>query len=676
MAEIASGGRRPKLTGSALVAHAAYTAGFRGQALLTAVAIAMAESRGNPSARKNDSIEDSVGLWQINIDPRKSWGRARARKHGGASGLMDPYENARAAYDISNQGKNFNPWSTYKQKKNSYTNWLGTAATAIRKIGLNSIEPSTRTMGNDSTRRVLRRGSKGTDVRRLQEFLGIKVDGDFGPQTESAVRSYQRSRGLKVDGVVGPQTWGSLYSGESAVRSTSRSSSSSSSSGSSSDAMFVGGSSGWVMPVAGGTYSNDWGNPRSGGRTHAGTDIFAPRGTPIRSPVAGKIKTSMYGDSGGMGGYRVWVEGDDGYDYYFAHMNGMPSVRPGQRVSAGTMVGRVGTSGNAQGTSPHLHLGIRRRGSSSWVNPYNFLRGSASNTEYTMEDFQLTQTAEDLAYQLYGAEARFFLQHRELGPILRRAASQNWDSARLEGAVTRTNWWRTTSQTERTLQALKATDPQSYRQTRTEMRRTVTRVERTVGVDLSSERRNRLAIMAMAYGWSEQDLVEYVTAESKWRGRDDLKGQLAAEWDWIKAESNNWGVPVASRWAWMRARDIVSGRSQRDNVTAYFTQMAKSRYPWLADEIDAGTTVSEYAEPYRQLAAELLEDLPENFDLSNRHMRSMLDYQRQDGYRRSMNLSEAADYLRGLPEWRKTEQAQQQYAGVASSLAEMFGARA
>jgi hypothetical protein len=54
---------------------------------------------------------------------------------------------------------------------------------------------------------VLKKGSKGESVRTLQDFLKITVDGDFGPKTESAVKSYQKKNGLVVDGVVGPKTW-------------------------------------------------------------------------------------------------------------------------------------------------------------------------------------------------------------------------------------------------------------------------------------------------------------------------------------------------------------------------------------------------------------------------------------------------------------------------------------
>ena len=58
---------------------------------------------------------------------------------------------------------------------------------------------------------LLKNGSKGEDVKKLQEKLGLAADGDFGPVTESKVKVWQASNGLTADGVVGDGTWTKMF---------------------------------------------------------------------------------------------------------------------------------------------------------------------------------------------------------------------------------------------------------------------------------------------------------------------------------------------------------------------------------------------------------------------------------------------------------------------------------
>jgi putative chitinase len=58
---------------------------------------------------------------------------------------------------------------------------------------------------------LLKVGSKGDDVKKLQEKLGVEAIGTFGPKTEAAVKAWQKANGLKDDGIVGPTTWSKLF---------------------------------------------------------------------------------------------------------------------------------------------------------------------------------------------------------------------------------------------------------------------------------------------------------------------------------------------------------------------------------------------------------------------------------------------------------------------------------
>ena len=58
---------------------------------------------------------------------------------------------------------------------------------------------------------LLKKGSIGDDVKKLQIKLGLTADGNFGPGTESAVTKWQSNNGLTADGIVGDGTWSKMF---------------------------------------------------------------------------------------------------------------------------------------------------------------------------------------------------------------------------------------------------------------------------------------------------------------------------------------------------------------------------------------------------------------------------------------------------------------------------------
>jgi murein DD-endopeptidase MepM/ murein hydrolase activator NlpD len=145
---------------------------------------------------------------------------------------------------------------------------------------------------------------------------------------------------------------------------SSRRSSSSSSSARRSGPSFIAGNGGWMCPVQGPrAFTNDWGQPRSGGRRHQGTDILSPRGTPVVASVGGTVR----GHNSSLGGISYYLNGDDGNTYFGTHLDSLSGASG--RVSQGTVLGYVGNTGNARGGPTHLHFEIHPGGGAA-VNPY------------------------------------------------------------------------------------------------------------------------------------------------------------------------------------------------------------------------------------------------------------------------------------------------------------------
>ena len=128
-------------------------------------------------------------------------------------------------------------------------------------------------------------------------------------------------------------------------------------------------SSGWLRPCAYRCVSSPFGNrdaPTAGASTnHQGIDLSAPEGTPIYASRTGVVTAATFGKSAG---YYVSINHGDGFSSIYMHMTRYV-VSKGQAVSAGQVIGYVGSTGVS--TGPHLHFGISYNG--KYVNPANYI---------------------------------------------------------------------------------------------------------------------------------------------------------------------------------------------------------------------------------------------------------------------------------------------------------------
>jgi murein DD-endopeptidase MepM/ murein hydrolase activator NlpD len=131
--------------------------------------------------------------------------------------------------------------------------------------------------------------------------------------------------------------------------------------------------SGFAFPVYSeqASVADDWGGPRQIG-PHQGNDIFAPFGSPVLAVADGVVRKV---GTLPISGNRLWLHTDGGDAFFYAHMSAFaPAAVTGRRVKAGTVLGFVGNTGDAEPTPPHLHFEVHPGGEAEdAVNPHQIL---------------------------------------------------------------------------------------------------------------------------------------------------------------------------------------------------------------------------------------------------------------------------------------------------------------
>jgi hypothetical protein len=179
----------------------------------------------------------------------------------------------------------------------------------------------------------------------------------------------------------------------------------------------------YKFPVPGGNYNNSWGAPRSGGRTHEGVDIFAPHGSPIVAPADGVVQMGNYNRSGN---FIRFFDGA-GNKMFMGHLSGF-AVQDGA-VKVGQIIGYVGDTGNAKGTSPHVHFEYHP-GNAGPVNPFPLLKGMETGAVGMLEGgpLDLSNTTYDMV--IGQAAAQYGVPFGVLKALLMSESSLNPNAGR------------------------------------------------------------------------------------------------------------------------------------------------------------------------------------------------------------------------------------------------------
>jgi murein DD-endopeptidase MepM/ murein hydrolase activator NlpD len=143
-------------------------------------------------------------------------------------------------------------------------------------------------------------------------------------------------------------------------------------------------------------FSDTWGAARSGGRRHQGTDVMAPKGTPVVAVADGFVEAM---EDGRRSGYYVRLRHADNWVTWYIHLNNdtpgtddgsggpeaafAPGLEVGDFVAAGDVIGYTGDSGNAESRAAHTHFELQHN--DRYLNPYPYLQAAWDRLQRELE---------------------------------------------------------------------------------------------------------------------------------------------------------------------------------------------------------------------------------------------------------------------------------------------------
>lgn len=256
--------------------------------------------------------------------------------------------------------------------------------------------------------------------------------------------------------------------------------------------------------------------------------------------------------------------------------------------------------------------------------------------------------------------------------LTREFAGSDVDEARIEGALSATDWWKTHEGDQRKAIEERMSDPASYNAGVEGRFRTLASLAGQVGVQVSEGRLRNIARDAYDFNWDQAEMRAALANEFDYNPDTGAQDQSRIVGD-LRQLASDYLVPLGEQTIDQWGRQIVAGTATNEDFTEYAKNMAKSMFGHYAADIDAGRTVKQIADPFVQMAARDLELTPDQINLEDAKWRRALEVDPDTG--QPMQLSKWQRMIRTDSSygWDYTQNARAEASDFARKIAESFG---
>jgi hypothetical protein len=293
------------------------------------------------------------------------------------------------------------------------------------------------------------------------------------------------------------------------------------------------------------------------------------------------------------------------------------------------------------------------------------------STVPTLQDYQGVDSLGQLLNSV--PELNHLLQQAQNGP-------KPWSVEKFLNAVQDSKWYKSHSDTARQVITQQANDPASYNQSLNNAKNSISNLSHQLGMSLTPAQLSSLAASALLTGndSNQQWLTQQISHNENYAGlknTDSLQGGMANAAGQLQKMASDYGYTWAPGTIGKFAQQIVSGGQTIDTYENMLKNWAKSTYPGLAKQIDAGQTVKDLATPYVQSMSNLLEVDPNTIDLYNPAVRKALQGSIDPGskVRESTPLWQFEDQVRQDPRWAFTQNAKDTMSTALVKVGQDFG---
>lgn len=266
-------------------------------------------------------------------------------------------------------------------------------------------------------------------------------------------------------------------------------------------------------------------------------------------------------------------------------------------------------------------------------------------------------TPEELAAN-YGFAYAFLKSQPGVDKIFDQAVKETWTPDRFQAAIRDSDWWKKNSDTARQTQVMEKTDPATYQATLAATKTQVRVLASKVGAAIPESQMTGIAKTVMASGADENSIRQILGNYVTFTKDGTLAGEAGMHAFTMKQYSSAMGIDISDQALKNQAALVVKKLNTTQDFEDQIRNQSKSAYPGYADQIDAGMTMRQIADPYMQTMAQELELPATSLGLKDPTIKSALNGVDAKGKPAGKNLLDFTQQLRNDPRWAKTANAQ------------------